>query len=158
MRREGQQNGFEELHACKEADPVVYLRLDHHHVSRVLLYSFSPGACTLSPQSWERQRPRATHITQHLANNLYRAIAAVGAAFNAPGPYKRPFSLVDLSISYPFTGSQISTTLLVILSLVVPAVLIFLVCLLFVPGPTVSPNTPKSLIWRRKFWEWNSEL
>ncbi|TLD34670.1 PAP2 domain-containing protein [Venturia nashicola] len=83
-------------------------------------------------------------------------IAAIGAAFNAPGPYKRPFSLVDLSISYPYVPSQISTALLVVLSLVVPAGIIFAVCLLFVPGPTVSPNTPKSLIWRRKLWEWNT--
>ncbi|QDS74442.1 hypothetical protein FKW77_006314 [Venturia effusa] len=83
-------------------------------------------------------------------------IAAIGAAFNAPSPYKRPFSLVDLSISYPYVPSQISTGLLVLLSLVVPAVIIFAVCLLFVPGPTVSPNTPKSTIWKRKSWECNT--
>lgn len=83
------------------------------------------------------------------------ALAAVGAAFNAPGPYKRPFSLVDLSISFPYVKEQISTGVLVIISLVAPAAIIFLVCLIFVPGPTVS-KTPKSLIWRRKFWEWNT--
>jgi len=39
---------------------------------------------------------------------------------------------------------------------VIPAGIIFVVCLIFVPGPTASRGTPKSLIWRRKMWEWNT--
>jgi hypothetical protein len=68
----------------------------------------------------------------------------------------RPFSLVDLTISYPLVASVIPTWLLIVVSLLVPLIIIFLVCLLLVPGPTVAPNTPKALLWRRKFWEWNS--
>lgn len=47
---------------------------------------------------------------------------------------------------------------MVVVGLIAPAAIIFFVCLIFVPGPTADPSTPKSLIWRRKFWEWNSKL
>lgn len=84
-------------------------------------------------------------------------IAAVGAAWNDITPYHRPFSLLDLSISYPHTDPEtIPTWLMVVVGLIAPAAIIFFVCLIFVPGPTADPSTPKSLIWRRKFWEWNT--
>ncbi|KAF2276095.1 acid phosphatase/Vanadium-dependent haloperoxidase [Westerdykella ornata] len=85
------------------------------------------------------------------------AIAAVGAAWDGITPFHRPFSLVDLSISYPFeTKETIPTWLLVVVSLVIPAAITFIVCLVFVPGPTARKGTPLSLIWRRKVWEWNT--
>ncbi|KAF2639867.1 PAP2 domain-containing protein [Massarina eburnea CBS 473.64] len=85
------------------------------------------------------------------------AIAAVGASWEYIEPFKRPFSPVNLDISYPFeTHETIPTSLLVIIAFVAPAVITFLVCLFFVPGPTASHGTPKSLIWRRKAWEWNT--
>ncbi|KAK0659959.1 PA-phosphatase related-family protein [Lasiodiplodia hormozganensis] len=84
-------------------------------------------------------------------------IAAVGAGWNDIKPYHRPFSLLDLSISFPHTDPEtIPTWLLVVVALVVPAAAIFFVALVFVPGPTANPSTPKTLIWRRKFWEWNT--
>ncbi|KAF2200051.1 PAP2-domain-containing protein [Delitschia confertaspora ATCC 74209] len=84
-------------------------------------------------------------------------IAAVGAGWNNITPFHRPFSLLDLSISYPYEKHEtIPTWLLVVVSLVIPAAIIFLVCLLFVPGPTASRGTPKSAIWRRKIWELNA--
>ncbi|KKY19003.1 putative pap2 domain containing protein [Diplodia seriata] len=85
------------------------------------------------------------------------AIAAVGAGWNDITPYHRPFSVLDLSISFPYTDPEtIPTWLLVVVALVVPAVTVFFVSLIFVPGPTANPSTPKTLIWRRKFWEWNT--
>jgi len=84
------------------------------------------------------------------------AIAAIGAAFNAAGTNHRPFSLVDLSISYPLLSSVIPTWLLVVIGLVVPAIVVFIVCLLLVPGRAAHVNTPTKLIWRRKLWEWNT--
>ncbi|KAF1930940.1 PAP2 domain-containing protein [Didymella exigua CBS 183.55] len=85
------------------------------------------------------------------------AIAAVGAGWEFLTPYKRPFSLVNLDISYPFENHEtIPTWLLVVIALVIPAAIIFLVCIIFVPGPTASRGTPKSLVWRRKLWEWNT--
>ncbi|KAH8731005.1 PAP2 superfamily-domain-containing protein [Phaeosphaeriaceae sp. PMI808] len=84
------------------------------------------------------------------------AIAAVGAGWEYIFPYNRPFSLVNLDISYPFQHHEtVPTWLLVLVSLVAPAAIIFLVCMVFVPGPTAARGTPKSLIWRRKLWEWN---
>lgn len=84
------------------------------------------------------------------------AIAAVGAGWEFLTPYKRPFSLVDLSISFPFVENErIPTWLMAVIGLCAPALIIFIVCLVFVPGPTAERGTPKSLIWRRKLWEWN---
>ena len=72
-------------------------------------------------------------------------------------PNYRPFSLLDLSISFPYVEKEkIPTWLLIVAGLVIPGVIIFLVCLIFVPGPMVSRRTSKALIWRRKLWEWNS--
>ncbi|KAJ4301832.1 hypothetical protein N0V90_003928 [Kalmusia sp. IMI 367209] len=84
-------------------------------------------------------------------------IAAVGGGWNYIHPFNRPFSPVDLSISFPFEHHEtIPTWLLMVIALIIPAGVTFLVCLIFVPGPTVMRGTPKSLIWRRKFWEWNT--
>lgn len=86
----------------------------------------------------------------------HRAIAAVGGGWEYIYPYNRPFSPVDLTISYPFEHHEtIPTWLLILVALVAPAGIIFVVCMVFVPGPTASRGTPKALIWRRKLWEWN---
>src|SRR3954462_7029877 len=85
------------------------------------------------------------------------AAAAVGAVFSIITPNKRPFSLVDPDISFPFVHKEkISTAVLGVCALVAPAVIIFLVSILLVPGPTVPKSTPKSLIWKRKLWEWHT--
>ncbi|KAL1792081.1 hypothetical protein ACET3X_009832 [Alternaria dauci] len=85
------------------------------------------------------------------------AIAAVAGGWEYVEPFKRPFSPVDLNISYPYqTSEMIPTWLLAVVALVAPAAIIFIVCLIWVPGPTAERGTPKSLIWRRKLWEWNT--
>jgi membrane-associated phospholipid phosphatase len=69
-------------------------------------------------------------------------------------PNKRPFSLNDPNISFPFTESEsVPTWLLVIYMGIIPVALIFVVCLIFIPGATVPPNTPQLLVWKRKLWE-----
>lgn len=42
---------------------------------------------------------------------------------------------------------------LLICNAVIPVVIILVVTLVFVPGPTVPPGTPKAMIWKRKLWE-----
>jgi membrane-associated phospholipid phosphatase len=80
----------------------------------------------------------------------------VGGGWEYIFPYNRPFSPVDLNISYPFEHHEtIPTWLLIVVSLIAPAGIIFVVCMVFVPGPTASRGTSKALIWRRKLWEWN---
>lgn len=85
-----------------------------------------------------------------------RAIAAVGGGWNSITPYKRPFSVTDLSISYPYTEESIKTWILIVVGLIAPGIIIFFICLVLVPGPTATANTSRRLIWSRKAWEWNA--
>ncbi|KZF18854.1 acid phosphatase/Vanadium-dependent haloperoxidase [Xylona heveae TC161] len=96
-------------------------------------------------------------------------IAAVAGGFSACSPNTRPFSLSDGSISFPHLKHEtVSTSTLFLVCLVAPGIIIFLVCMLFVPGPAVtrqlahstnssSRHSPylRAVIWRRKLWEWN---
>jgi membrane-associated phospholipid phosphatase len=83
--------------------------------------------------------------------------AAIGAVFSTITPNKRPFSINNTEISYPYvTKDKISTATLLLCGLVAPGIIILLVCFLLVPGPTVLKSTPKTLIWRRKLWEWHT--
>ena len=85
--------------------------------------------------------------------------AVVGGLFSIITPNKRPFSLVNPDISYPYvTKQKISLSTLVLCGLAAPVVIIFLITILLVPGPTVPKSTPKALIWRRKLWELHTGL
>jgi hypothetical protein len=80
--------------------------------------------------------------------------AVVGGVFSIITPNKRPFSLADPDISFPYVNKEkISTATLILCGLVAPVVIIFLVTISLVPGPTVPKSTPRALIWRRKLWE-----
>ncbi|KAG9255019.1 PAP2 domain-containing protein [Emericellopsis atlantica] len=81
------------------------------------------------------------------------ALGIVGYVLGKISPNKRPFSLNDPDISFPLRDETVPVWLLVILMGAVPIVLIFIVCLIFIPGATVPRNTPKTLIWKRKLWE-----
>lgn len=84
-------------------------------------------------------------------------IAAIGAAFWKTTPNHRPFSPVDPDISFPYVEHEkISTGVLAVISLIVPALVTAFVALVFIPGPTVPKGTSKSIIWRNKLWEWNT--
>ncbi|OJD14256.1 hypothetical protein AJ78_05385 [Emergomyces pasteurianus Ep9510] len=86
---------------------------------------------------------------------LILATTAVGAVMAHIEPNRHAFSLSDPSISYPHVHSTISTKISLIATLVVPAVVIFLVSIFFIPGCTAGKQAPKALIWQRKAWEWN---
>ncbi|RFU35938.1 hypothetical protein B7463_g330, partial [Scytalidium lignicola] len=80
-----------------------------------------------------------------------------GLLFSRITPNKRPFSVANPDISFPHViNEKISSALLIILGLAVPAGVVLLACLLLVPGSPSPRNTPKSLIWRRKLWELNT--
>lgn len=69
-------------------------------------------------------------------------------------PIKRPFTLDNASISFPFQETEtVPVKLLFVVGGVLPFIAILLIVLVFVPGPTVPKGTPKSLIWKRKLWE-----
>ncbi|KAH6719183.1 PAP2 superfamily-domain-containing protein [Leptodontidium sp. 2 PMI_412] len=83
--------------------------------------------------------------------------AGVGALLANITPNMRPFSLTNPEISFPHVEHEkVSLVTLACSALAGPAVIIFLICLILVPGPTVSKSIPKSLIWKRKLWEWHT--
>lgn len=81
------------------------------------------------------------------------AIAAAGGGLNSAKPYHRPFSLLDLDISFPLVTELISTTTLVLVALVAPVVIILLVVAIFVPGRNVTRKMDRSQVLRMKLWE-----
>ncbi|KAM7202434.1 PAP2 superfamily domain containing protein [Rhypophila sp. PSN 637] len=82
------------------------------------------------------------------------AAAAIGYIMGEVSPNKRPFSLQDPNIAFPFTEKEtVPLFLLGVIVIVAPIIIIAIICLIFVPGSTVPKGTPKSLIWRRKLWE-----
>lgn len=85
-----------------------------------------------------------------------RATVAVGVAFNQIDGARHAFSLQDPSISYPYHEDTVTVQVLVVISVLGPAIITAAISLLFVPGPTAHRSTPKALIWRRKIWEWNA--
>ncbi|KAH0364099.1 PAP2 domain-containing protein, partial [Aureobasidium melanogenum] len=87
---------------------------------------------------------------------LIIAIAAVAGGISFVTPYHRPFSLIDLAISFPYVEhDEVSTALLVVLSLILPAVVIALITFLFLPAFSRS-RLHDQRYWTRKLWEFNA--
>ena len=81
----------------------------------------------------------------------------MGGGFSKIDGNRHAFSLDDASISFPYRPEDtVSTAVLIIVSIVAPAVIIGIICLIFVPGPTIAKGTPRFLVWRRKLWEMNT--
>ncbi|KAL4913573.1 PAP2 superfamily-domain-containing protein [Aspergillus aurantiobrunneus] len=88
---------------------------------------------------------------------LIVGIALIGYGFHRVEPNHMPFSLDDVNFSYPHAESEtVRTSVLVVVSLIVPAVIIVAVCLLFTPGSSIDDSASRALVWRRKIWEWNA--
>lgn len=92
-----------------------------------------------------------------LTTDITSLIAGVGAGFSRASPNHRPFALNDPDLSFPYVSHQkVSTAVLVVVSLIAPAVIILIVSLVFVPGPTARKGTPRAAILKSKLWEWNT--
>ncbi|KAL4813675.1 PAP2 superfamily-domain-containing protein [Aspergillus spinulosporus] len=94
---------------------------------------------------------------------LIIGVALIGYGFHVVEPNHMPFSLTDVSYSYPHTEDEtISTSVLVVVSLIAPAVVIVAVCLLLTPGQSIDRSgadprsSSRALLLRRKIWEWNA--
>ncbi|KAK2755896.1 hypothetical protein FQN54_005692 [Arachnomyces sp. PD_36] len=87
---------------------------------------------------------------------LILGTAGVGGGFNSVDPNRHTFSLTDPTISYSHQQETISTSTLLLVSLVAPGIIIAIASLLLVPVPAVNKEIPRSLLWRRKLWEWNA--
>ncbi|KAI9376791.1 PAP2 superfamily-domain-containing protein [Aspergillus egyptiacus] len=87
---------------------------------------------------------------------LIVGIALIGYGFHKVEPNHMPFSLDDPAISYPYRGEDtVRTSVLVVVSLIVPAILIAFLSLIFTPGASLG-ETSRALSLRRKIWEWNA--
>ncbi|KAK4221402.1 PAP2 superfamily-domain-containing protein [Podospora fimiseda] len=85
---------------------------------------------------------------------ILAAVGAVGYVLGHIEPNKRPFSLDDRNIAFPYTDPEtVPVWLAVVISVMFPIVIIAIISLVFVPGATVPQGTPKKLIWQRKLWE-----
>lgn len=83
------------------------------------------------------------------------AVAGViGYIIGKETPNKRPFSLYDPNISFPFTENEtVPVWMATCISVIAPIFFIAVISLIFVPGATVPRGTPKAMIWKRKLWE-----
>ncbi|EON97884.1 putative pap2 domain-containing protein [Phaeoacremonium minimum UCRPA7] len=105
-------------------------------------------------------RPRRREFTLGLISSyifdwIVLIVAGVaGAILGRIDPNKRPFSLEDPDISFPYTEHEtVSAPIAFVINTVGPVVIIFIIALVLVPGRTVPKGTPKSLVWKRKLWE-----
>lgn len=88
---------------------------------------------------------------------LIIAMAAVGGGLSYATPYHRPFSLLDLTISFPYVATDlISTVTLIVVSLIAPAIIIVLVVAVFTPVPAAKKHMGTATFWKAKLWEWNA--
>ena len=101
--------------------------------------------------AWPSKRLIASYILDWL---IIFFIAGVGGIFNYVKPYHRPFSLLDLTISYPLVHPELVPIerLLYICGLA-PALIIAIVALVFVPGRRHCRGLNRAQILRLKFWE-----
>lgn len=85
-------------------------------------------------------------------------IAGLGGLFNYVEPYHRPFSLLDLSISYPLVEEYFPVRNVILICGFMPAGIIAVIVLAFVPGPAFCRNTKRADILKLKFWEFEKGL
>ena len=84
-----------------------------------------------------------------------RALLLISYGLNFLTPRYHAFSLVNLDISYPYVPEIIKTAYLIVASVVGPAVIILLVSILLIPGPSAIKITPRSTLLTLKLWEFN---
>ncbi|RKF59204.1 putative lipid phosphate phosphatase 3, chloroplastic [Golovinomyces cichoracearum] len=81
----------------------------------------------------------------------------VGTVFAHMTPNKRPFSLANPEIAFPFQNNEkVPTKMLGIYVVAIPAFVIYIICIVLVPGPTAPKSTPRDTIWSRRLWEWHA--
>lgn len=79
---------------------------------------------------------------------------AIGGALSFVAPVRRPFSLTDDSISFPYHNDTISVPVLFVVAVVVPAVIILITCLTIVRVPAhVATEPSRGIVWKTKLWE-----
>ncbi|KAI1339583.1 PAP2 superfamily-domain-containing protein [Xylariaceae sp. FL0016] len=142
------------------------MHLDDHHrmpalniasplLSRAQPYTRMPDLESLRPSAGRAKKVSLVVLGSYAFDwAILIAVGVVGYILGDVTPNKRPFSLQDPNISFPVTEHEtVNSALLLVCNAAIPIGVILFVTLIFVPGPTVPPGTPKSLIWKRKLWE-----
>lgn len=88
--------------------------------------------------------------------NLYRAIAGGGAVLYKIKGNHHPFSVEDISISYPLQSNTVSITVVGIIAFLAPAITIAVLSLALPPSHSLPQGASKSIVWRSKFWAWHA--
>ncbi|KXT07481.1 hypothetical protein AC578_577 [Pseudocercospora eumusae] len=81
------------------------------------------------------------------------AFAVAGAIFSIIEPHHRPFTLLNPEISYPYVEEQITMWMLGVVAFLVPALLIAIITICFVPGKEVRSVSTSAQVWKLKLWE-----
>ena len=84
---------------------------------------------------------------------LPSGLAAAGGGLNFVRAQHRPFSLLDVTISFPFVPESISITTVGLVALLAPAAIIALITLLLLPASSARRTLKRSQVWRRTLWE-----
>lgn len=139
-------------------DPLAYITSCSQLSPTLCQSRIAPILSTSSTRTWHSQINMAGYskrlITAYALDWVLTAVLAAAGwcARNATPPH-RPFSLVDLSISYPLVKETISTPILIKIVLLGPAMAILLVTLLLVPGPKITRQLSRKRLIELKLWE-----
>lgn len=79
--------------------------------------------------------------------------AGAGGALAVVSPRHRPFSLLNQDIAFPYVQETVPLWLLGVLGLVMPAGLIAIITLIFVPGAHARRTGNRAQTIRLKLWE-----
>jgi membrane-associated phospholipid phosphatase len=83
----------------------------------------------------------------------HSAFGLIGYGFDQLTPRYHPFSILDLTISYPFKADTVSNLNLELSCILAPALIIVIISLGLVPAPTIAKRFSTRALWGRKFWE-----
>lgn len=93
-----------------------------------------------------------------MTDQIQSGFAAAGGGLNYVSSVGRPFSVLDLSISYPLIPESISVVTLALVAFLAPAVIVAFVTLVLVPGRPARKLLSRSDLVRRKLWELHGGL
>lgn len=98
----------------------------------------------------------ATDEKGRLLIDAHRGIGFIAYGFHVIDPHYHDFSVLDLNISYPLRDDTVTYLVAAIAVGVVPAIIILVVSLAFVPGIRESRNRSWGNLLRIKLWEWHT--
>lgn len=84
---------------------------------------------------------------------IIAVLVVVGGFLQLVRPNHRPFTLLSLDNSFPLLTETVPIWLAAVLAVAVPALVILIVALVFVPGFSVVRRMDRKRMWKLKLWE-----